>query len=454
MSDVIAAISTPLVSAGLGVIRISGENAAEVADRVFRAKNGSLLKDAEGYRALYGHVFDKDGEVDEVVALNFRAPHSFTGENAVELTCHGSVYILKRTLAALLGSGARLATAGEFTRRAFENGKMDLTSAESVMGLIGAQSALEHAAAISGREGVLFRRINEIKDRLLTLAGHLSAWVDFPDEDVPEVSEAELSDTLKWAETALLQLIGRFDEGKILREGIDTVIVGKPNVGKSTFMNLLCGTDRSIVTDVAGTTRDIVEESVTVGGIKLRLSDTAGLHDTDDKVEQIGVSIAQSKIDTAALVLAVFDGSKELDGDDLALLERLSGRKAVAFINKSDLDSKIDEKRVMAAISNTVAISAKTGDGVDAAQKAIAAAVGVDGIDPSSAMMTTERQRDCAERALASVKEGLSALFGGLTFDAVGVMLDEAIAALCELSGERVSESIVDEVFSTFCVGK
>ena len=454
MSEVIAAISTPLMSAGLGVIRISGENAAEIADRVFRSISGKKLAEISGYSALYGHVFDKKGDIDEVVALNFRAPHSFTGENAVELSCHGSVYILKRTLAALIAAGARLARAGEFTRRAFENGKMDLSAAESVMSLIGAQSQLEHSAALSGREGVLFRRIDEIKGELTALSAHLSAWVDFPDEDVPEVSHDELYSGLKRAQKQLNRLICDFDRGKILREGIDTVIVGRPNVGKSTFMNMLCGADRSIVTDIAGTTRDIVEESVSVGGVKLRLQDTAGLHDTNDQVEKIGVEKARRRIETAALVLAVFDGSEPLSNDDLSLIKALKDRRAIAVINKCDLDMKIEAELVSSVIKNTVVLSAKSGENAEMVEKAILSLSGLDGLDPTCAMMTTERQRDCAERAKSALNDGIATLEAGLTFDAVGVMLDEAIAALCELSGERVSDSIVDEVFSTFCVGK
>ena len=454
MSEVIAAVSTPLMSAGLGVIRISGENAAEIADRVFRSVSGKKLAEISGYSALYGHVFDKKGDIDEVVALNFRAPHSFTGENAVELSCHGSVYILKRTLAALIAAGARLARAGEFTRRAFENGKMDLSAAESVMSLIGAESQLEHSAALSGREGVLFRRIDEIKGELTALSAHLSAWVDFPDEDVPEVSHDELYSGLKRAQKQLNRLICDFDRGKILREGIDTIIVGRPNVGKSTFMNMLCGADRSIVTDIAGTTRDIVEESVSVGGVKLRLQDTAGLHDTNDQVEKIGVEKARRRIETAALVLAVFDGSEPLSNDDLSLIKALKDRRAIAVINKCDLDMKIEAEHVSSVIKNTVVLSAKSGENAEMVEKAILSVSGLDGLDPTCAMMTTERQRDCAERAKSALNDGIATLEAGLTFDAVGVMLDEAIAALCELSGERVSDSIVDEVFSTFCVGK
>ena len=454
MSEVIAAISTPLMSAGLGVIRVSGENASEIADRVFRSISGKKLAEISGYSALYGHVFDKKGDIDEVVALNFRAPHSFTGENAVELSCHGSVYILKRTLAALIAAGARLARAGEFTRRAFENGKMDLSAAESVMSLIGAESQLEHSAALSGREGVLFRRIDEIKGELTALSAHLSAWVDFPDEDVPEVSHDELYSGLKRAQKQLNRLICDFDRGKILREGIDTVIVGRPNVGKSTFMNMLCGADRSIVTDIAGTTRDIVEESVSVGGVKLRLQDTAGLHDTNDQVEKIGVEKARRRIETAALVLAVFDGSEPLSNDDLSLIKALKDRRAIAVINKCDLDMKIEAEHVSSVIKNTVVLSAKSGENAEMVEQAILSVSGLDGLDPTCAMMTTERQRDCAERAKSALNDGITTLEAGLTFDAVGVMLDEAIAALCELSSERVSDSIVDEVFSTFCVGK
>lgn len=454
MSDVIAAVSTPLVSAGIGVIRVSGDGAAALCDRVFKAAGGKKLDDIEGYRALYGTVFDADGAIDEAVALRFRAPHSFTGEDVVELSCHGSVYILRRTLSALIAAGARMAKAGEFTRRAFENGKMDLTAAESVMSLIGAQSSAEHAAALSGREGALYRRVNEIRDGLIKLAGHLSAWVDFPDEEVPEVDESELKSGLFAAERDLRRLLSGFESGRLLREGIDTVIVGRPNVGKSTLMNMLCGCDRSIVTSVAGTTRDIVEESVTVGGIKLRLSDTAGIRDTADAVERIGVDMAQKRIQTAALIIAVFDGSQELSDDDAALIGSLAGRRAVAVINKDDLDGRLDADMIKRAVPLCVSVSAKSCEGADRLAAAIAEACGIDGIDPAEGIMTTERQRDCAHRALCAVDEGIAALENGLTFDAVGVMLDEALAALSELSGERVSDAVVDEVFSTFCVGK
>ncbi len=454
MSEVIAAISTPLVSAGIGVIRISGNGAFEVADRVFKAAGGKKIAEISGYRTLYGRVFDQKGEIDEVVALKFKAPNSFTGEDVVEFSCHGSVYILKRVLATILQNGARLAAAGEFTRRAFENGKMDLSAAESVMELIGAESSLEHAAALAGRDGVLYRRIGKIRDNLVTLAGHLAAWVDFPDEDVPEVDENELRDGLTAAENELNRLIEDAEGGMILRKGIATAIVGKPNVGKSTFMNLLCGSERSIVTDVAGTTRDIVEETVVVGGIKLRLSDTAGLHETDDRVEQIGVNLARGRIDTAALILAVFDGSKPLDKDDMDLIGSLSGKKAVGVINKSDLVTNIDTEYIYAHIPNTVTVSAKSGDGAECIGEAVAKAVGVDGIDPKAGILTTERQKACVLQAKGAVSEAIGVLNIGLTFDAVGVLLDEAIGALCALSGEKVSETIVDEVFSSFCVGK
>ncbi|MBP3937510.1 MAG: tRNA uridine-5-carboxymethylaminomethyl(34) synthesis GTPase MnmE [Clostridia bacterium] len=455
MSTVIAAIATPPAAAGIGVIRLSGEDAIAVADKVFRPLAGNKTLSAQaGYTALYGHVYDAEGDVDDCVALVFRAPHSYTGENVVELSCHGGLYLLRRCLRACIEAGAIPAEAGEFTKRAFLNGKMDLTGADAVMDLIGAGGALAARAALAAREGSIFRRTEQIKANLLAVAAQNAAYVDYPDDDIPELSPLVLDGTLAEAEEALSALLHTFDAGRMLQEGIDTVIVGTPNVGKSTLMNRLSGTERSIVTAQAGTTRDIVEDSVRVGDLVLRLSDTAGIRETDEEVEAIGIRRARDRMKGAALILAVFDGSRPLNSDDLALAAEVSGDHTVAILNKADQPPKADRRLLEQHISHIVPLSAKTGEGVDTLTAVIAEITGLAGLDENAGILTTERQRDGVRRALEAVKEAREALASGLAIDAAAVSIDAAIAALQELTGERASESVVNEVFARFCVGK
>lgn len=451
-TDTIAAIATATAPAGIGVIRLSGADAVAVADRVFRPAGGKTLSQLEGYRAAYGKVYDADGPIDEAVALRFTAPHSYTGEDVVELSCHGGTYLLQRALRAVLANGARMAEPGEFTRRAFENGKLDLTAAESVMDLIGAQGEQAHAAALSVKDGATFREIEAVRSRLLHAAASLAAWADFPDEDVPAVDGDSLLAALLDAEQRLDALRRTADQGKILREGAEVVIVGKPNVGKSTVMNRLARWDRSIVTEVAGTTRDAIEETVSVRGVPLRITDTAGIRETGDPVEAIGVSIARKKMDSAALILAVFDRSRPISEEDRELLKSLQGRRAVLLLNKTDLPPAFD-KSALPEGSRTVALSAKQ-DPTDPLEEAILSAVGMDRLDPSAGILANARQLDCAMRALQAVRDAANALRSGVTLDAVGVCLDDALAALYELTGETVSEQVVDDVFRRFCVGK
>lgn len=454
-SDTIAAIATPLAPAGLGVIRLSGSDAATVADRLFHPINeGKTLASLAGYTACYGHVFDTEGDIDECVATVFRAPHSYTGENVVELSCHGGVYLLQRVLRAAFAAGARPAGAGEFTRRAFMNGKMDLTGAESVMSLIAAEGRLAARTALAAREGAVFRCLDGVKTRLVQLLSGLAAFVDYPDEDIPELQPEELTATLEEAKTTFTRLLATFDAGQILQGGVDTVIVGCPNVGKSTLMNRLTGSESSIVTAEAGTTRDVVERTARAGEVLLKLADTAGIHETDNTVEAIGVARARSRMQTAALVLAVFDGARALTDEDIALAEDAASAHAIAVINKADQPLVIDEEYIRSKFQHTVIISAAEDSGVEQLIAAIAAVTGVEQLQSGEPILATERQRDCARRSLAAVEEALAALLGGMTLDAVTVSVDDAVAAILELTGERVTETVVDDVFARFCVGK
>ncbi len=452
MADTIAAIATSAAPAGIGVIRISGDGAVSVADAVFTSKSGVKITDLGGYKAAFGSVRDADGALlDEAVALRFVAPHSYTGEDTVELSCHGGTYLLKRVLRAVLKAGARLAEAGEFTRRAFLNGKLDLTAAESVIDLIGASGEQAHRAAISAKGGELFKSASHIKSRLVTAQSSLAAWSDFPDEDVPEVSADTLKSDLSLIADSLKALAATADCGKILRDGVHTVIIGKPNVGKSTVMNLLLRCNRSIVTDIAGTTRDVVEESVDIGGICLRLADTAGIRDTADPVESVGIDIARERLEQAELVIAIFDGSAPLDSDDFDIINAVKGRKYVAIINKGDLEQSIISTDL--PLENVITVSAKC-DSPEQVERAILAAIGTDSFDSSAGIIANERQLGCVQRALSAVNDAIAAIDFGMTLDAVGICVDDAIAALCELTGERASDSVIDEVFSHFCVGK
>lgn len=450
----VAAISTAQGEGGIGVIRISGDDALEIADRIFKNVNGRKITEMKGYTAAFGKICNNGEEIDEAVALVFRAPNSYTGEDVVELSCHGGVFITKQVLRAVLSAGAVPAQAGEFTKRAFLNGKIDLTEAEAVIDIISAKSTSAARAALFAKEGVLRKKINSVKDDLLSLAAHLSAWADYPEEDIAEVTDDMIFDTCNKAITALEKLLSNYDSGQAVKQGIDTVIAGKPNVGKSTLMNLLSGCERSIVTDIPGTTRDIVEDTVVVGDVILRLSDTAGLRETDDTVEKIGVDRARKRLEECGLLLAVFDNSRELDSEDIELLASAKNVPAVAIINKTDLEQKLDVNYISNIISNIVCVSAKSGEGHEELVKAVEKIAGTENLNPSEGILSNERQRLAVSNALSSIKEARDALSLGMTFDAVTVSLEDAISQLLELTGEKASDEIIDRVFHNFCVGK
>lgn len=450
----IAAISTAKAAAGISVIRISGSSAIAIGDAVFTAKSNTKLSDMKGYTCALGTAHDGAEALDECIATVFRAPHSYTGEDVVELSCHGGVYVTARVLRAVYDAGAAAAEPGEFTKRAFLNGKLDLIEAESVMDIISARSRGAVRAALSVKDGTLSRRIEAIKAALLDKAAHLSAWADYPEEDIPEVEDEALRSALGAADDELTAVIRGFDNGRILKDGVNTAIVGKPNVGKSTLMNLLAGYDRSIVTSVAGTTRDVVEESVSLDDLVLDLSDTAGIRSTDDEIERIGVDKAKNRLNSAALALCVFDASRPLSGEDTEIINAVRDVPAVAILNKSDLPAVADRSAIEGSFAAVVPMSAKNGEGLSELVAAIKKLCAADSLDTNSALIYNERQRSLAIKARLSVREALSALGAGMTYDAVTVSIEEAISALCELTGERVTDEVVDRVFHSFCVGK
>lgn len=448
----IAAISTPLGEGGIGIIRISGPDAIRIAEKIFCAKSGKKIGEQKGYTALFGNAVDGDENIDTAVCLIFRAPHSFTGEDTVEISVHSGRFVIKRVLRAAISAGADSAAPGEFTKRAFLNGKLDLTQAEGIMSLIAAEGEGQFRLASGAVSGKISKEIAATEEKLVSAAASIAYFADEPDEILPELNTENFGAMLLSCEQSLKDMLSSYDAGKVIREGIDTAIVGKPNVGKSTLMNLLVGSTRSIVTDVAGTTRDIIEDTVRVGEITLRLSDTAGIHKTDDIVETVGVNLAKSKIDEAELILAVFDSTAPLDNDDKRLIEQIKDKKTIVIINKSDIGGSLNAEAFGGL--PTVTVSAKTGVGKAELTAAIEKLTNVCFLNPDSAVLGSERQRDCAVRALSAVTAARDALIMGETIDAVGVCVDDALAALFELTGKRATNVVTDEVFKKFCVGK
>ena len=451
----IAAIATAPGAGGIAVVRLSGPESYVVAARVFRPANSNKkVADAKGYTALFGHFVEGEDAFDEGVALFFRAPHSYTGEDVVELSCHGGSAVARRLVEACIAAGAAPAAPGEYTRRAFLNGKLSLTQAEAVMDLISADGKQGAALANASLNGALAKKINAEKEALTALQAHLAAWVDFPEEDVPELDDDHLRTVLGGVKQELDGLIQSYDAGAVLREGVDCAIVGKPNAGKSTLLNLLAGFDRAIVTPVAGTTRDVVEQAVQLGDIRLNLFDTAGLRQTEDEIEAEGIRRSWKKLDEAGLILAVFDGSEPLTREDVALAQRCAGRPAIALVNKEDKPTRFDAEAIAGDFAMVLPVCCQE----EGSRKVIAAAVarllGTNQIDPHAASLSGQRQLAAATRARDAVAGALDAANGGFGLDAVSVCVDDALAALCDLTGENASENVINEVFERFCVGK
>ena len=450
----VCAIATPPAAGGISVIRISGERAAEIAARVFRPASGRSAEELAGYRAAYGKIYYGDELLDDGVLLMFRAPHSYTGEDTAEISCHGGIYVTRRVLSACVKAGAQPAGPGEFTKRALLNGKLSLTQAEAVADIISAQGGQLLSCANGQRDGALFRRMEDCAARIMEVSSQISAWIDYPDDDTPVVTQEWLIGKLSAVQGMFRELLAGYDTGRMLREGISCAIVGKPNAGKSTLMNSLAGQQRSIVSDIAGTTRDIVEETVALGDIVLRIADCAGIRETSDPIEKIGVDIMLKRLESADIILAVFDGSRELSDEDERLLKLLSGRNVVAVVNKTDLPQKLDASVIEAALGAPVKLSAKQDNAAALLERAVSERLDLGRLDPDAGFIANERQRDCIIRASDAVDGALSAAQLGVTPDAVGVMLEQALDAVYELSGKRAGDEVIDEVFRRFCVGK
>ena len=457
MTHTIAAVSTAFGRGGIAVIRISGDEAVLVAGKMFRSASGKRIGENEPGKAVYGEII-KDGKcIDTGICTVFRAPHSYTGEDVVEISCHGGIILTEKVLEAAFEAGAVQAGPGEFTKRAFVNGKLSLSQAEAVGMMIDAESDEQLSLAFSHGNGTMKRKSDELYESLKTVVTGVFANVDFPDEDLAELTDGEVLCELKKIEAELSALKGSYKVGKAVLEGIGTVIVGKPNTGKSSLLNRLVGRERAIVTDIAGTTRDTIEESVVCGRVMLRLVDTAGIRESEDAVEKIGVERSLKALEGAELVIGVFDLSREFDGEDELITEKLKNSDAVkiAVLNKTDLDERFDRSRLDGLFEHINEISAESGDGIDELKELINSLY-IDGeIDYNSrAVITNARQNASVSRALEYVRSAISELEAGISADTAGFDLEAALSELSELDGRRVTEEIVDGIFHRFCVGK
>ena len=461
--DTIAAIATGLGRSAIGIIRISGPKAIETADKLFRGVDGKRLADMKSFTAAYGHLVipESSAVLDEVIALVMRKPHTYTTEDTVELDCHGGPLVMRRILDALIREGIRPAEPGEFTRRAFLGGRIDMTGAEAVMDVINAENERALDASLEQLSGRLKNRISEIREKILYETAYIESALDDPENYSLDGYGDRLQDTVKTCSESIRELINSFDEGRILKEGVRTVIAGRPNVGKSSLLNLLAGAERAIVTDIEGTTRDTLEEYINLGDITLKLIDTAGIRDTDDRVERIGVEKALESLEAADLVLMILDGSDELRDIDRDILDKLRDKKLITLINKSDLERKLTDDMLhkllgdRAEASPVIEMSALTGDGLQQLKDAIRRMFYEQGLDYNDQLyITNARHKAGLIAALDSLERVEESIAMGVGEDFYTIDLMAAYESLGEIIGERLQDDLADKIFSEFCMGK
>lgn len=457
IDDTIAAIATAPGEGGIGIIRLSGSNALDIANKMFRPLYRDSIGDYAVRTLIYGNIYDEGVVLDEVLLAYMKGPHSYTAEDVVEINCHGGFISVRKILELALKSGARMAEAGEFTKRAFLNGRIDLSQAEAVIDIINAKTDKSHELAQSQLEGSLSKKIKNLREMLTAVLAQVEVAIDYPEEDIEFITYKELIEKTEAIQKEVVQMYKTADTGKILREGLQTAILGKPNVGKSSLMNSILGENRAIVTDIPGTTRDIIEEFVNIKGIALKIVDTAGIRDTDDVVEKIGVEKSRKHLKSSDLTLVVLDNSREIDQEDIDILESVDRSKTLVILNKIDLESKLDLDIVKKYVDeiNIINISALKNEGLDLIHDRIEDMVFSGEISNSGdVMITNSRHKDAIYKAMKAIEDAISSLNDEMSYDFIEVDLKDAWDALGYINGDTISEDLLDTIFSNFCIGK
>lgn len=456
LNDTIAAISTAIGEAGIAIVRMSGDDSINIIDKIFVSASGIKMADAENRKFLYGHICDGDKKIDEVLVVKMKGPHSYTAEDIVEIHCHGGVVSVKRILNLILSKGARLAEKGEFTKRGFLNGRIDLTQAEAVIDLIKAKTDISFDLGLNQLGGALSEVLNKLKDELVSMQALIVANIDFPDEDIEDAAYNDLLDRSNKILEKMDKLLENSKNSRLLRDGINTVILGKPNVGKSSLLNGLLKYDRAIVTDIAGTTRDVIEDYINLDGVLLKISDTAGIRETEDEVEKIGVNIAREKLKDADLVIAIFDISRDFDQDDKEILKLIENKKHIIILNKDDLEQKISDEEIEKYFKDDyLRLSVMENESVMKVEKLIIDLFFDGELQISSdTVLSNLRHINALREAKKELLEVNESLNKRVFLDLIEVDLENVIAHISEITGTITTEDILDRVFSDFCIGK
>lgn len=457
IDDTIAAIATAPGEGGIGIIRISGPKSLEVAEEIFFSMSGKKISEYPARTLIFGNIKDGDKKIDEGLVAYMKGPNSYTAEDVIEINCHGGFISVKRILELVLSKDVRLAEAGEFTKRAFLNGRIDLSQAEAVIDVINAKTDKAHEVAENQLDGSLSNRIREFREKVTELLAQVEVAIDYPEEDIEFIAYTTLEEKTRELNKDIKKLYETSESGKIFREGLKTVIVGKPNVGKSSLLNSILGENRAIVTDIPGTTRDVIEEFVNIKGIPLKIVDTAGIRETDDVVEKIGVEKSMASFDTADLIIMVVDSSSELSEEDREILEKVQGKETILLLNKTDLPQVIDEEEVKKYVNeeNIIKISALHNEGIEDVHDRIEAMVYKGDIKSSSnVIITNSRHKDALYRAMKSAEDAMRAIEDRMPLDFVEVDLKNIWDYLGYINGDTVSEDLLDNIFHNFCIGK
>ncbi|WP_300328246.1 tRNA uridine-5-carboxymethylaminomethyl(34) synthesis GTPase MnmE [Fusobacterium sp.] len=455
MFDTIAAISTPRGEGGIGIVRLSGDESLNILEKIFKPKSNKKIKDIKSYTINYGHIFDGENLVDEVLVSVMKAPNTYTREDIVEINCHGGYLITERVLELVLKNGAKIAETGEFTRRAFLNGRLDLTQAEAVIDLIHGKTEKSISLSLNNLRGDLKEQIHYLKKILLDVAAHVNVVLDYPEEGVDEPIPDHLIGELHNVKDTITRLVESYDKGKMIKEGIKTAIVGKPNVGKSSLLNSILREERAIVTSIAGTTRDTIEEIINIKGIPLIMVDTAGIRETRDEVENIGVQKSKKVLKEADLVLFVMDSSRELSDEDKEIYDNIQGEKVIGILNKIDMEKKLDVSN-LSKVKKWIEISALENIGIDNLENEIYKFIISENIEDSSEklIITNIRHKSALEKTKKAIENIFETIDMGYPMDLIAVDLNDALDSLSEVTGEISSEDLLDHIFSNFCVGK